>query len=127
MISGVILVIIMYIMVLNTVNVYRINRFKMICIQKIKTNDIVIKLIQKLYSVQNASLNKYNFEYIICNQTESNIILLNYYIMLFLPNYRVIKNNITDISLNNYYSLNNLYNSEQKINNCIIYKFHLQK
>ena len=114
-------------MVLNTVNVYRINRFKMKCIQKIKTNDKVIKLIQKLYSVQNASLNKYNFEYIICNQTESNIILLNYYIMLFLPNYKVIKNNINDSSLNNYYSLNNLYNSEQKINNCIIYKFHLQK
>ena len=47
--------------------------------------------------------------------------------MLFLPNYKVIKNNINDSSLNNYYSLNNLYNSEQKINNCIIYKFHLQK
>ena len=114
-------------MVLNTVNVYRINRFKMICIHKIKTNDIVIKLIQKLYSVQNASLNKYNFEYIICNQTESNIILLNHYIMLFLPNYKVIRNNINDISLNNYYSLNNLYNTEKNINNCIIYKFHLQK
>ena len=114
-------------MVLNTVNIYRINRFKMICIQKIKTNNIVIKLIQKLYSAQNASLNKYNFEYIICNQTKSNIILLNHYIILFLPNYKVVKNNINDISLNNYYSLNTLYNPEQQINNCIIYKFYLQK
>ncbi len=124
MISIVILVIIMYIMVLNIVN---INTLKIRCIKKIKTNDIVIKLIQKLYSARNASLNKYNFEYIICNQTESNIKLLNYYIILFLTNYKVIKNNINDISLNNYYSLNTLYNPEQKINNCIIYKFYLQK
>jgi hypothetical protein len=127
MVLSIIVVIILYMIVLNNVYYYKINSLKMLCINNIKNNDIVIKLIQNLYIIKTTSKNKYYFEYIICNHSEPNIRIFNNYINLFLTKYIIIYHRFNDISLNNN-SLYNLYEPDKLMNEtCIIYKFHLQK